>query len=99
MCVEKDWEARFKAPPNTDRQAIVIILALFAIVLAPFFFPIYIFLLVGLFPALLVSFVMRKLGRRPLSKIWIAAIAICVWVTLSVWWLAVWGDKPFDPPL
>ena len=92
--VEKDWEARFRIPRSTDWKAIVIALA---IITLPFFLPIYIFLLLGLLPAWSVSFIMRKLGRRPLKMIGIAAIALSVWGTLLAWWMVTWGNKPCSP--
>jgi len=74
--VEKDWEARFTVPPSMDRRAIVFVLVLFAILCLPLLFPVYIFLLVGFLPAVSASFIMRRLGRRPLTTRGIAAIAI-----------------------
>jgi hypothetical protein len=96
--MEKDWEARFRVPPSTDWKAFFIVLAFLLAFLAilplPILVPIYICLLLGLLPALLVSFVMRKLGRRPLNRIGIAAIAVGVCATLVAWWAVTWGNKP-----
>ena len=93
MYVEKDWEARFTVPSSTDRKAIIFVLVLFAILSLPLLFPVYIFLLVGFLPAVSVSFIMRRLGRKPLTTLGIAAIAIGVWATLLAWW----GNKPCSP--
>ena len=95
--VEKDWEARFAVPTSMDLKAGVFVLVLLVILSLPLLFPVYIFLLVGLLPALSVSFILRRLGRKPLTSLAIAAIAIGVWGTLFAWWAIVWGSKPCDP--
>ena len=97
MYMEKDWQARFRVPPSTNWKAFFIVLALLAIIPLPILFPLSICLLLGLLPALLVSFVMRKLGRRPLNTFGIAAIAVGVCATLVAWWVVTWGNKPCDP--
>jgi hypothetical protein len=73
--MEKDWEARFRVPPSTDRTAIFIVLTLVAIIALPLFWPIHVLLLLGLLPSLSVRFIMRKLGRT-LNMLGVAAIAI-----------------------
>jgi hypothetical protein len=95
--VEKDWKARFIVPSSTDWKAIVFVLALPAIITVPFFFPIYVFLLLGLLPALFVSRIMRKIGRRPLNRIGIAVTAVGVWATLLAWWVVAGGNEPCNP--
>jgi len=99
MDVEKDWEARFRVSSNTNWWAIVILLALVAIITLPLFIPIYIFLLLGLLPALFVSLILRKMGRRPLNIIGIAAIVVGVWATLLLWWVMASGNAPCSPCL
>jgi len=95
--VERDWEARFSVPTSNDWKAIVFVFALFAIITLPILFPIYIFLLLGLLPAVFVSFVMRRMGRRPLKAIGIAAIAVAFWAALLAWWVIAVGNEPCNP--
>jgi hypothetical protein len=94
MNVEKDWEARFIVPPSSGWRVIGTIFAFFATITLLLFFPLCIFLVFGLLPALSVSFIMRKLGLKPFNALGIAAITIGVGVTLFAWWMVTWGNKP-----
>jgi len=94
MRVEKNWEARFDVSSSIDRTAVIAFVFLLALG-GLFFFPVSIFLLPGILADLSIRFILRKLGRKPLPKLGIAAIAISVSAALFVWWSITWGKEPF----
>ncbi len=101
MDVEKDWAARFSAPTKTDRKTIIFVAALClaasAVANPPLALLVCLVLTVSILLPFSVSFILRKLGRKPLTTLGIALITIGTWTALFTWWAIAYGNQPCDP--